>query len=66
MTITIMTKRDNFLSAVGILPCRAKVVLFEVVSDLLVCIFEHNQCEVVKLNSTSGFSPDYFTFKLPL
>lgn len=40
--MTIMTKKDNYLSTMAILPCKAMVTAFEIIDDLLVVVYEGN------------------------
>lgn len=39
MTMTIMTKKDNFLSTISILPCRGPLKTYEIVDDILIQIY---------------------------
>lgn len=61
--MTIMTKKDNFLTTSAILPCKAPVTTFEIVDDILVIIYEGNQCEIIQLES-DGFKNEIILFKI--
>lgn len=50
ITMNVINKKDNFLNVLGATTCKGKVQLFEVVDDLLIQIYDNNECSILQLS----------------